>query len=229
VLLGALLPWTPLLAAIPKADFRGDARLRYLLVWSAGTFVMFSVITNKLPGYLLPLLPPLAALAGIRLAATPIPRTALVATAAAWVMLPLAERVLPGALEHGLGTAWANAAIPPVWWLLPPLAAGATWVLARRSASAAIAFLGAASFCGWAYLESATFPAIDRQAGTRQLWREIRPHLSSTCIGDVRRHVEYGLQYYSTGRLPLCENAPRPVRVESDPAVINRSVTAIIP
>jgi 4-amino-4-deoxy-L-arabinose transferase-like glycosyltransferase len=104
VLLGALLPWTPLLAAIPKADFRGDARLRFLLVWSAGTFVMFSLVTNKLPGYLLPLLPPLAALAGIRLAAAPIPRTALAAAAAAWVMLPLAERVLPGAKTW----AWSN-------------------------------------------------------------------------------------------------------------------------
>ena len=136
-------------------------------------------------------------------------------------MLPLAERVLPGALEHGLQTAWRNGAIPPAWWLLPPLATGLTWILIRRSLLVAVALLGAASFCGWVYLESATFPAIDRQAGARPLWREIEPHAGDACIGDVRRHVEYGLQYYSAGRLPLCEKTQRPFRIESDPAVFN--------
>jgi hypothetical protein len=79
------------------------------------------------------------------------------------------------------------------------------------------------------YLETATFPAIDRQAGTRPLWSQIEPHIADACIGDVRRHVEYGLQYYSAGRLPLCENARRPYRIESDPAFFNGPSIAKIP
>lgn len=72
-----------------------------------------------------------------------------------------------------------------------------------------------------AHLKLTTFPAIDREAGTRALWRQIEPHLDETCIGQVRRHVVYGLGYYSHGRLPFCDSAPRPFRVHSDPAVFS--------
>jgi hypothetical protein len=51
MLIGLLLPWTPLL-------WRGEWRTRaFYAAWLVFGFVFFSVSKNKLPGYLLPLLP----------------------------------------------------------------------------------------------------------------------------------------------------------------------------
>ena len=63
VLLGLLLPWSPVLL---KAPWR-DVKLRFFVVWVLWGFVFFSAATNKLPGYLMPLLPALAVLIGARI------------------------------------------------------------------------------------------------------------------------------------------------------------------
>jgi hypothetical protein len=85
---------------------------------------------------------------------------------------------------------------------------------------AAVALLAACAALNFIYLKTLTFPAISERAGTRTLWLRVEPRLAETCIGDVRRHVAYGLRYYSNGRLPDCASQSRPWRVESDPPVL---------
>jgi len=63
VLIGLLLPWSPVLL---KAPWR-EEKLRFFVVWAAWGFVFFSASTNKLPGYLMPLLPALAVLIAARI------------------------------------------------------------------------------------------------------------------------------------------------------------------
>lgn len=68
-ILGGLLPWTPFAAvAAPKwwktaheGSVEGRA-VRFLLVWSATVFVIFSASRGKLATYVLPIFPPLAVL-----------------------------------------------------------------------------------------------------------------------------------------------------------------------
>lgn len=63
VLIGLLLPWSPVLV---KASWR-DSKMRFFVVWAAWGFVFFSAATNKLPGYLMPLLPALVVLIAARI------------------------------------------------------------------------------------------------------------------------------------------------------------------
>jgi hypothetical protein len=83
--------------------------------------------------------------------------------------------------------------------------------------------LTAGAAISFTLLKSQTFPAVSESAGVRRLWHEIEPQLADTCMGDVRRHVAYGLSYYSHGRLPDCSAQPRPWRVESDPPALVRA------
>jgi 4-amino-4-deoxy-L-arabinose transferase-like glycosyltransferase len=70
-LLLGLLPWTPLAiaatpawrAAVAEHSLEGRA-VRFLLVWAATVFVVFSVARGKLVTYILPMFPPLAVLVG---------------------------------------------------------------------------------------------------------------------------------------------------------------------
>ncbi|HJT90320.1 MAG TPA: glycosyltransferase family 39 protein, partial [Bryobacteraceae bacterium] len=68
VLLGAMLPWTPLAAlAGGRREAWRDPRRRFLLAWVLFGLLFFSASANKLPGYILPLLPAAAALAALGL------------------------------------------------------------------------------------------------------------------------------------------------------------------
>ncbi len=82
----------------------------------------------------------------------------------------------------------------------------------------AVLLLGVTAVVNLSYFQINTFPTIDREAGTRSLWKAIEPHQSETCIGDVRRHVVYGLDFYSANRLPRCAETSHPYRVTGDPA-----------
>jgi 4-amino-4-deoxy-L-arabinose transferase-like glycosyltransferase len=69
--LAGLLPWTPLaIAAAPACraalgERSLEARVvRFLLVWAATVFVVFSLARGKLATYILPMFPPLAVLVG---------------------------------------------------------------------------------------------------------------------------------------------------------------------
>ena len=226
VLLAALLPWTPLLGLLlgngRGNGWRQDGRLRFLGFWALVTLVLFSLVRNKLPGYILPALPPLAALMGVRLARTRSPGLALGASALLLVLVPVAEALLPQALSRGLTKAWPPESISWTWALATIALAGGIWWIARRGRRGlAFTLLGSFAALSFIYLKVNAFPIIDREAGTRTLWREVEPHLEQTCLGEIRRHAIYGLRYYSSGRLPDCSDQPRRYRVESDPAVFD--------
>ena len=224
VLLVGLLPWTPLLILLPRKALGTDPKARFLAVWAVTTLIFFSVSANKLPGYILPAVPPLAALLGVGLAARRRAWPALVPAALLLALLPLAADVLPEALATGLPRAW-----PPEhlswWWVAAAVAVAATvgYLGSRRRLGAAVGVLAAVAALGFLHLKIATFPAIDLHAGTRTLWRKVEPQLARACVGEVRRHVRYGLEYYSAGRLPDCDSEPRPVRIEDDPAALTES------
>ena len=219
VLALGVLPWTPLAFGRPAASLRGDPRVRFLLFWCLGTFLLFSISTNKLPGYVLPMFPPLAILAALQLADRRPRRGVLVAAALSLALLPSAEAVLPRALSHGLFSAWPPEDI--VWGrvAVPVLAAAViAWAAGSGRRPMAVLLLGVAAIVNLSYFQINTFSAIDHEAGTRSLWKVIEPHQSETCIGDVRRHVVYGLDFYSAHRLPRCAETSHPYRVTGDPA-----------
>ena len=69
IVLGGMLPWTPLLAAMAPMLRTRDARRRWLtpqtwrmILWAAMPLVFFTVSIGKQPRYILPILPPLALL-----------------------------------------------------------------------------------------------------------------------------------------------------------------------
>ena len=224
VLLAALLPWTPLLGLLFSngrgEGWRQDGRLRFLGFWALVTLALFSLVRNKLPVYILPALPPLAALMGVRLARTRSPGLALGGSALLLVLVPVTEALLPQALSRGLPKACLPDSISWAWALATITLVGGIWWMARRGRRGmAFTLLGGCAAASFIYLKINAFPAIDREAGTRTLWHQVEPYLEETCIGEVRRHVIYGLRYYSSGRLPDCSTQPRPYRVESDPAV----------
>ncbi len=229
VLLGALLPWTPLLGLLPRLAIGGDARLRFLAGWAATTFLFFSLSVNKLPAYILPALPPLAALMGVGLAKARRPVILLTSAALLLTLVPIGAALAPEAMSHGLTRAWPPANVSWPWVAGVLLAAAGVAVAAARGTTAAAAAAAACAALSLVLLKVAAVPEIDCQAGTRALWSQIKPRHETTCLGDVRRHVVYGLRYYSEGRLPDCSAEPRPFRVESDPPRIVPAETASSP
>ncbi len=230
VLLIGFLPWTPLLALYPNEEMRRDPKVRFLLGWALTTLVFFSFSTNKVASYILPALPPLAALVGIRLARVKTASLLLAGAGLLLLLVPLAEALLPVALAHGLRKAWPPEIIAWLWTIPLVAAAGASaWLDRIGRRGAAIALLAACTIASLVHLKVSAFPALDAQAGTRSLWREVEPHLAEACIGDVRRHVAYGLAYYSDSRLRECSSNPQPYRVESDPPRLDRPVMERLP
>ena len=218
VLFVALLPWFPVVLTLRWRRFWDDPQSRFLLGWAAGTLLFFSVSTNKLPGYILPALPAVAALIGLRLRVPPLPRYALVSTAILLGLLPLAAAVLPEALASGLPRAW-----PPkkLSWILaiPPaavvaLVAWAAWTGRKRVAIGALVVAAAG---GLLLLKRTVYPRLDQAAGAKGLIERTDAPIDSLCLGDVRRHIAYGIDFYANGRIPLCEQSPRSHRIEGNP------------
>ena len=214
-----LLPWTPLLATLRPAEIAADRRLRFLAAWAGGLLLLFSVAVNKLPGYVLPALPPLAVLLAVGWVRRPSRAAALVA-AASLLAIPLAALLLPRALADGLGKAWASLAFGEL------LAAGAASAAAVALAALAVARFGglralaavaAAAALLLALLKFETYPAISRLAGAREFYFEHRARMPQLCIGDVRRHTEYGLRYYSADRIPRCAERTARFEITGDP------------
>jgi 4-amino-4-deoxy-L-arabinose transferase-like glycosyltransferase len=223
VLAGGLLPWTPLLASIRKQDWAGDPRARFLAVWAVSALVFFSVPANKLPGYILPAFPPLCALIGVRLTRRPAPRLALPACAVLLGALPLAAQLLPRALADGLGDAWPPRDFPALAAVAVALvAAGAVWLTQKGRTGWAVALVVAAAVAGIADLKRRVYPPLDEIAGVRALWRQVQTQSDYICLGDVRRHIEYGFSFYSDGAVRPCSLQPRPQRIEGDPPQLIR-------
>jgi len=230
VFIAALLPWTPLLAALRIREISADSRLRFFAYWALGTLLFFSVSTNKLPGYILPALPPVAALIGTALARRGARAAWFALSAATLAATPLAGAILPQALADGITRAWPPESLP---WLglAAALAALAAVTLAassgRPKTAAGILALSTAAALFW--LRLATFPALDRAAGSRSLWYEISHQSDQICIDHLRRHVRYGLAFYSRNSLPTCEEDPRPKVLSGDPPELDDTSFSIDP
>jgi 4-amino-4-deoxy-L-arabinose transferase-like glycosyltransferase len=218
VILIGLLPWTPLLALCTQPTLRRDRRTRFFLVWALTTLAFFSLSTNKLPGYILPALPPLAALLGVALASAVRPRWALTASALLLTLVPVTEQLLPQALDRGLGRVWPPDGVSWPWIAgVILLAVAVGWAATQGKRTLAFGLLAAAATVSFVHMKLTTFPHLDSQAGVRPLWREVRPHLEDACLGEVRRHVDYGLAYYSADRLANCASKPANYRIEGHP------------
>jgi len=211
VLVGALFPWSGLLALIFQRRHCADARTRFFLWWAGWGLVFFSAATNKLPGYILPLLPPLAALMGIGLSEA---RRASLWAASAITFLsltPLVAAVFPAALASGL----SRATIP--WnalWLGAPLLLLAA-VAARTKASQAFLLASAAAVAAVIALKTVSLPEVDRVASARPLWKTLARQRDQVCVGRVQRAWRYGLNYYSVLPLPDCMEQDLPLHLEA--------------
>lgn len=219
VLLAFLLPWTPLLFGLDRGALWSEPRLRFLTAWSFGLILFFSLSVNKLPAYILPAIPPLAILFAVAWQRAARKRL-LVGAASTLALVPLAGALLPEGLAHGVTRAWADlepsslgagilagAALASLA-ALAALKPGGTWAVPSVAAVAALALL---------ILKLQSYPSASRVAGTKEFYLGQRFQLEEACIGEVRRHVAYGLRHYSEGSIPDCDSVPRPRRVEGDP------------
>jgi 4-amino-4-deoxy-L-arabinose transferase-like glycosyltransferase len=212
VLLAALLPWTPLLAAaFTKSTWR-DPRGRFLAVWALWVLLLFSIALNKLAGYILPALPALAALISIRLDELPRARVLLAACGALTLAFPIAARLLPAAMLSGLSHA-PRPAFDASWLLAPAVAIFAGELDRRKYRLAAVALIAAAVGIGVLQLKIAAAPLIERNVSARTLWREIQPRAHDVCLAGVKRDWDYGLAWYAGFRLPPCDVEPKPWQV----------------
>ena len=214
-----LLPWTPLLATLRPAEIAADRRLRFLAAWAGGLLLLFSVAVNKLPGYVLPAPAAAGGVAGGRLGAPALPRRGP-RRGGFTAGDPPGGAAAARALADGLGKAWASLAFGEL------LAAGAAsaaavalaaFAVARFGGLRALAAVAAAAALLLALLKFETYPAISRLAGAREFYFEHRARMPQLCIGDVRRHTEYGLRYYSEDRIPRCAERTARFEITGDP------------
>lgn len=225
VLVVFLLPWTPLLLGLGRESLWSEPRLRFLAAWAVGTLGFFSLSVNKLPAYVLPSIPALAALLGIRWSQAP-KRGLLFVAAGTLLLVPLAGSLLAPALSDGILRAWAG--LRPghlAQGLLAGLAAASLGALAAMKAdrSRAVLAVGAVAALALIALKFQTYPAASRLAGMREFYLENRSEVEQACLGDVRRHVAYGIRHYGRDAIPDCGAQPRPFRIEGSPPRIVRN------
>ena len=219
MLLLFLLPWAPLLVTLRPGEIWADRRTRFLAGWVVGSMFFFSISVNKLPGYILPVLPPLAILLGIGWVRRPSRFAALVAIASL-LLVPLVAVLLPVALADGFSKAWAAtemSALSTIGGISVVVVAATAFVTLRFTDIRAIAAIALAATLLLTLLKFETYPAISQVAGARELDFEGKNGASDLCIGDVRRHTEYGLRFYSKNAIPLCEEQTANFAITGDP------------
>jgi 4-amino-4-deoxy-L-arabinose transferase-like glycosyltransferase len=205
VLLAGLFPWTAHLGALRPADLRHDNRRLFLLIWVAVTLVFFSASQSKLPGYVLPALPALALWIGEDWKRASRTRVRAISAAQGGLLLVLGlSGSLPEALSRGVGRAtWSFSGTTAVSAGLLILAL--VWLAwrGRRFGAALLMALVPPGFLLWAL--TSLGPQVDRQASARPIAQAVCGRTFS--LGDVRRHIRYGLQFYCDRRLPDGVNA----------------------
>ena len=214
VFLGSLLPWSPLAALACRRESYREPRRLFLAAWVVFGFVLFSVATNKLPGYLLPLMPAAAALLGLALSEAP--RASLwLGISAALLMGSLSPSpILPLAVGEGLSRAPRPSF--QVSWLAPIVLLAAIVTLEKRGRRlAAVACLAGGAGAGIFCLKAAALPALDRAASARPLWLEVRDRAPQTCIGNVARRLAI--------RIELLLRHPASGLRRRSPSLANRS------
>ena len=224
VLAGLLFPWTahlalPIIDAV-SAGWRGllkDPRRAYLAAWIVPIFVFFSLSKGKLPGYLLVVTPPLAIWIGHELANAARSRVRPVALVQA-VLLPvvlLLAEALPVALARGLSRAEISlATLDPDLALASVIGGGAVllaWTAWRERRLATALLATALTAFAVARTITVVAPAVDRLASARPLAERILalgiPLDQLALAPGVRRHVEYGLEFYLNRQFPRSTDA----------------------
>ncbi|MDX2151094.1 MAG: glycosyltransferase family 39 protein [Bryobacteraceae bacterium] len=212
VLLGALFPWTPLLALVPARSVWTSGVNRALVLMAGFGLAFFSASTNKLPGYLLPILPLLSVVVGNAMIKSPRAGAALAGCAVLLVGIPLIAEILPPALDAGITKApFEFRHLLPA--LPVALLAAAAWRLPRHLTMALVA---AAVALGVAYLKIRTYPVLDERVSARTLWRRVEG--KQACVEEIHRAWRYGLNFYSVRPLPACEGeAGAVLRITQEP------------
>ncbi len=209
-MLAALFPSVLLAAFACSRVIYRDRRRRFLLAVVLFGIVFFSASRNKLPGYLLPLLPFACLLiaSGLDAARELWPKPLAVTTAASMLLIPgfaLAGGLLPLALGTGLRDAFPVDLITAgrVADVIPLAIVAAIASLFLTRERALILWFALVS-CGWAYIEYAALPWVDRTGSARSVWQSLPDPKSQFCVGSVSRTWRYGLNYYSVIPLPDC-------------------------
>jgi 4-amino-4-deoxy-L-arabinose transferase-like glycosyltransferase len=202
VLLGALLPWTPLVGFVFARRREHDARRRFLAVCVGFGVLVFSIVLNKLPGYLLPMIPSVFLLVAISIdwRARAL-RLWLTPCAILIGFLPLLAQILPGLLAAGRITLpqWPHLRARDAFYIALPLA---VVILARRSWLLPLLVLSCVA--GALYLKITVYPVLDRTASARGTWTQIKDERGSVCDNWIPRKWAYGLALYRQEPYPLC-------------------------
>ena len=225
VLVAGMFPWSAHLALIVAnlaglgwRGLRSDQRRIFLLAWIVSIVAFFSVSQAKLPGYVLVTAPVLAIWIGEELARAPASRLRWVFLAQA-LLLP-ATAVLAGALPVALAEG-ARSALAAVWRQpldlpLVVLTVGGAGLLAAvawrgRRLGAAVLATGLTAVTFVRLLGLVATP-VDQLASARPLARQIQAqgiHPSQLALSPgVRRHIQYGLEFYLDQPMPLGTPAP---------------------
>ena len=222
VLLVFLLPWTPLLFCLRRDSLWRNDSQRFLACWAVGTLAFFSIAVNKLPAYILPVLPPLAVLLAVQWKSAP-RRGLLLAASCTLAVAPLAGALLPPALADGVTRALRDLGEESaLQGLVAGLGLTGLAVLAALRARTPWAVPAVASVAALALslVKYQAYPAASEAAGAREFFARNQARIPEACIGQVRRHTDYGLRHYSRDTIPDCAAVPRRFRIEGDPPKI---------
>jgi 4-amino-4-deoxy-L-arabinose transferase-like glycosyltransferase len=205
VFLGAIFPWTPLLALFAKRNQIWDQRRSFLLTVVIFGIIFFSISRNKLPGYLLPLLPSFFLLVGGQFEkqrVAVLSRGWLLPSAVFIAAVPLLAPILTGSLALGRITRTNVPHVTPLQmvYVAMPLI---TVILPQRFFPGLLLVICMA--LEGLYLKTVAYPVIDSQVSARSLWREISNIAAQTCDGGTDRDWIYGLNYYRGASYPPCD------------------------
>jgi 4-amino-4-deoxy-L-arabinose transferase-like glycosyltransferase len=204
VLLGGLVPWTlsvlPALARSWKAEASRFQAARFLLIWSAFTFLFFSASGSKLASYILPVFPALALLTGRYIAGAS--RRALL-----WQTLPFGIAGIAIIVLAPTVTARGNAELPAEllagyvpWLVLTGIALLAGSALfgvleARGRRSAAVLVLAAGGLAA-ALLPLSGHNTLSSVYSSYQIVQKIRLQLKPGTPFYVVNTFDHTLPYY---------------------------------
>jgi 4-amino-4-deoxy-L-arabinose transferase-like glycosyltransferase len=215
VLLGALLPWTSLMAARRTQPFSRSACLPFLIViWG---MIFFSASLNKLPGYLTPLLPLVALLLAERVVNSGMSRWAG-ALLFSWIPILIAGvSVLPQALSDGLRDAVSGATVRFLVIGMLTFGCFGWWLVGRiglPNLTRALAFLILIAIPS---VKAYVLPKIDSAISARQ-WL---PHLPQgrLCLERVPRPLRYSLDFYKRQDGEKCAGAVWRAEPQNTPAM----------
>jgi 4-amino-4-deoxy-L-arabinose transferase-like glycosyltransferase len=193
VLLAGIFPWTAHVASLRVTRFDRDNRRTFLLVWVAVVLVFFSVSQAKLPGYILPALPAFALWMGEEWKRASRGRIRAIGAAQGALLLLLAlAGSLPSALAAGLTRAHAQVSGTGTMFALT--AAILVWFTFRARRFGAVVLVSSVTAAAMLWVAFALAPQMDQEASARPIARVVCG--KNFALGDVRRHILYGLEFY---------------------------------